>query len=341
MQDYRVRCGDCGTDVEIDDKVRLRAKGQNKYRCSRCGVHITQLSREFGSWPTETFQALDADAKTQFYKSIRDDTNAKEIKEKCVQYLRGYEHHEDWYAEGGEFLPLGVWAKNGYNTQDIEDKSYPWDIREHRVLGTTFRVPIYSAGHRGAKGKAREEENSGAGPSRKRKATEDGADGEASEDGSDSSSSTSSSRSKRKRKKDKKDKKVKKNGKKDKRDKEKAREKEKQRKLEDAATRKLEGQNTRFAEQIVEKVDDTNRTLTSVCGEEMFDELPDNVKRSMKAAKAQLTEIAFDCKKVRDGEPGHKIRHVADAKTCKALLADLKRKIDNTKHMLVQARRFG
>ena len=47
-------------------------------------------------------------------------------------------------TRGGQFLPLSVREKMGYNIEDIQMKSNPEDIEHHPVLGTTYRVEIHT-----------------------------------------------------------------------------------------------------------------------------------------------------------------------------------------------------
>lgn len=48
------------------------------------------------------------------------------------------------FAEGGEYLPLGVWTARGFDAQRIEELSRPEDREQHPVLGMTYRVRIRS-----------------------------------------------------------------------------------------------------------------------------------------------------------------------------------------------------
>ena len=51
---------------------------------------------------------------------------------------------EEW-AEGGVFLPIGVWQTKGFDIQKIQEKSGPEDLSEHPVLGTVYRVRLQSS----------------------------------------------------------------------------------------------------------------------------------------------------------------------------------------------------
>ena len=60
------------------------------------------------------------------------------------ELLEGIEKKEDNFSEGGQFLPLSVWERKGFDVHSIETKSLPQDISEHPVLGTTYRVRLQS-----------------------------------------------------------------------------------------------------------------------------------------------------------------------------------------------------
>ena len=54
---------------------------------------------------------------------------------------------------GGEFRPLGYWKKLGYDDDRIAANSDPDDVRECRVAGKVYRVPVMSHGERGSEGR--------------------------------------------------------------------------------------------------------------------------------------------------------------------------------------------
>ena len=184
----------------------------------------------------------------QFWKFARE-SNAGAIKEKIIFLMRRHETWEKRYQSGGNYLPLSVWATQGYDTQRIERLSRPEDIMEDHVLGKVYRVPVLGVWENGTKGRSITDDSE-AGPTKRRRkaapalppppaeeepaADDPAGDSEPAEDpesgeSSDSSSSSSESSGKHKKKK-KKDKKKKKKGKKDKKDKEKARKKEREEK---------------------------------------------------------------------------------------------------------------
>jgi len=65
---------------------------------------------------------------------------------------RRYQKEEEYYGEGGAYLPLCVWQKKGWDIDLIREKSRPEDIRYMEQGGEVYRVRIMSAGLRGVKG---------------------------------------------------------------------------------------------------------------------------------------------------------------------------------------------
>ena len=177
----------------------------------------------------------------------------------CANYLQ--------IQEGGEFLPLSVWATKGFDIENIASRSRPVDIREHEVLGKTYRVRIMAIGEQGRRGQKRLSENTAAHSLPKSsKALKDGqpevadankstpssgSNTSSSSSGSSSSSSDSESPStdKKKKKKDKKKKKSKKDvkKKKHKKDNKSKKSKAKEQKKQQEAT---EGEVTRRSTQV-------------------------------------------------------------------------------------------
>ena len=112
-----MHCSQCGFQVTME-KLRLRDKMKQKYICNVCECKLTQLRRENGTWPTPEFTMLSEEEQKAFYSAARTCENAKALKTLLDQYVKKYEVEEEVYAENGEFLPLAVWAKRGYNPED-------------------------------------------------------------------------------------------------------------------------------------------------------------------------------------------------------------------------------
>ena len=101
------------------------------------------LSRMVGSWPTEDFKDLAVEVQQAFFASIADKSKA-EMRGMLEELFERIEKKEYNFSEGGQFLPLSVWERKGFDVGSIETKSGPEDIREHPVLGKMYRVRVHS-----------------------------------------------------------------------------------------------------------------------------------------------------------------------------------------------------
>ena len=70
---------------------------------------------------------------------------------KMDELLSATETREESFVDGGEFLPLNVWAVKGYDPDVIKAKTVPADVREDLVVGTTYRLRVLRTNNRGLK----------------------------------------------------------------------------------------------------------------------------------------------------------------------------------------------
>jgi hypothetical protein len=165
----------------------------------------------------------------EFYRGT-DNMTADQLAAKANEVMSAYSSEEQHFFDGGEFLPLSVWERRGFDIQRIESRTRPEDVKDDDVLGKVFRVRIISTGVQMRVGNERKSTIQRKGvatlalpPPPNQLALEDGSVDDDSSYGSDSdsnnSSTTSSSDSHRKKKK--------KGGKKDKKSKKKSHKKSK------------------------------------------------------------------------------------------------------------------
>ena len=149
-KELTVWCSWCATPCRYQD-CRLRSKQKGTWRCEKCNAKCTSLSRFFGTWPTPEFDMLTEEVQADFFKSVRDKTGPQ-ANTACIMLLKSYEKEETYYENGGQFLPLAAWERQGFNIHDIETKSKSHNISQHEVLGTVYRVEILNKGKRGSQG---------------------------------------------------------------------------------------------------------------------------------------------------------------------------------------------
>jgi hypothetical protein len=202
-----------------------------RWRCTNCQTTMQALYRGFGQWPSPGFKDLPKTVREEFYSEMAGKP-ADESRSKVQSLLKSFETHEENYAEQGEFLPLSVWARRGFDAEAITRDSTDVDIRDNvPQLGRCYRVRICSTGLSGRRGMERSHTETAGGKSSqmgraiKRKRAELAADvaepkapadsdDDASSDPSSSSSSSSSGKKKKNKNKNKKEKKKSKKAKK-------------------------------------------------------------------------------------------------------------------------------
>ena len=133
----------------------------------------------------------------------------------AAEQLTSSELSEESFAEGGEYLPLGVWAKRGFDVTRIEQHTRDDDKRICPVLGICFRLRILSKTNVHKRGILRESKRQKTAPEDQVAsasaaaarsaaaplALEDGRASSSSSDSSDSSSNDSSDSRRRKKSK--------------------------------------------------------------------------------------------------------------------------------------------
>ena len=144
-----MRCNTCGTEVDIESNVRVWGKRAQTYRCGVCATRIGQLRRDFGEWPTPQFNQITRAERETFYRHLHTLYGHEQVAAFAEEVLRKVEHHEDYYDEGGSFLPLSIWAVKGYDTDKIIENSKPENCRQCAVVGSVYRIPITSGGKKG------------------------------------------------------------------------------------------------------------------------------------------------------------------------------------------------
>ena len=107
--------------------------------------------------------------RAQFFKFAREN-NAGAIKERITFLMKRHETWEKRYQSGGSYLPLSVWATQGY-TQRIERLPRPEDIMDNDVLGRVYRVPILGVWENGTKGRSIADDSAARPAKRRRNAT--------------------------------------------------------------------------------------------------------------------------------------------------------------------------
>ena len=152
FEERAIRCSYCGLQAT---KIRVRGKMSKVFKCSTCNTKLVQLHNIFGQWPNDQFKNQSEEAKQEFMRNIADCKSASQVEVKANQMLERFEQHSEYYTEGGQFLPLSVWANQGFDVEAIERHSKPEDKMMHHVLGQCYRVKVLNKGIQGERGHSR------------------------------------------------------------------------------------------------------------------------------------------------------------------------------------------
>ena len=87
---------------------------------------------------------------------MHDKISIKELREVVIQSFLKQRLEVASSSKGGDFLPLSVYQKKGYDCKTIEEKTKPCDIEYHPVLGNTYRVAIHNTSEATEERKIRE-----------------------------------------------------------------------------------------------------------------------------------------------------------------------------------------
>ncbi|CAK0818277.1 unnamed protein product, partial [Prorocentrum cordatum] len=110
--------------------------------CANCRVRDQTLRRIFGGWPIAEFDELRNEEQDGFYKECG--CTAAACRDAVKHMLMQVRRKRITDTHSGQYLPLSVYEKLGYNTDDIEQKTAAADIEDHPVLGKTRRVVTHS-----------------------------------------------------------------------------------------------------------------------------------------------------------------------------------------------------
>lgn len=108
--------------------------------CKPCVSKRATLSKMFGSWPLPSFTLLTKEQQTSFWACPARHRGALEVA--LAQEVTAYKINDWKKSKKGKYLPLSVYAKQGFNIKDIAQ--YCTDTKEDPVLGKTYCVNVSS-----------------------------------------------------------------------------------------------------------------------------------------------------------------------------------------------------
>jgi hypothetical protein len=133
-------CKKCNLMVDtVKPGTRLMRKSPPVWQCGSCSSKHVMLSRIFGTFPLPDFAALTADEQSAFWSAAP--TDAHGLRQAVTDTLTNSLMERTETATAGQYLPLDVYSKQGFDTNLIENGCHS---KLHPVLGKTFRLDIDS-----------------------------------------------------------------------------------------------------------------------------------------------------------------------------------------------------
>ena len=87
------------------------SKKEGTFKCCACHSKETTLRRMFGKWPLPQFTQLDEDIRRTFFSSM--DGASRDGLKMELERISSMTSFEDYFSDGGEYLPLSVWKTRG------------------------------------------------------------------------------------------------------------------------------------------------------------------------------------------------------------------------------------
>ena len=139
LRSLRPVCQKCQTECD-PYKAQIKQKGSQKFVCNLCNSRQVQISKMFGKFPQEEFSELSQDQMVEFWRKARDADKTPRLKMLFLDTLVKRRVDKATASVEGKYLPLSVYASQGFDTAQIEEKCT--DTQQHPIFGLTYRVPI-------------------------------------------------------------------------------------------------------------------------------------------------------------------------------------------------------
>ena len=132
----RRSCAQCALPVRAEVVAQIRSG--NTLKCNSCNSKNVILHRMFGQWPIDGSKELDETERQTFW---RESVPKKEhLFKNMTDVLTKKIVEAQQKSKGGAYLPLTVYAMQGFNVDDISARCT--DTCEDPVLGTCYKVDI-------------------------------------------------------------------------------------------------------------------------------------------------------------------------------------------------------
>lgn len=144
--DASLRCNQCDCVLEAEN-LSARKNYLAKLVCKGCKATTEMLRRNLGTAMPSQWDLLNKEEQTKFWKeclSLRDQDGAlryKAVRALLTKHMVTKVINTSTSAVGGQFRPLSFYERQGYCTEDIEEKA---ESRICPVVGLTYLLPVVS-----------------------------------------------------------------------------------------------------------------------------------------------------------------------------------------------------
>ena len=143
-------CCDC---LQECTSFRIKSKGENGARCTKCDYTRLRIHRDKGAGFSHKLMEIPKETLVEFFKASHQMT-AREQRTSYDLTMSKHSTRERYFERGGAFKPLSVWEREGFDVTPIATKSEPEDVMPCRLFGLVYRVPTLTVGQRGTDGHA-------------------------------------------------------------------------------------------------------------------------------------------------------------------------------------------
>jgi hypothetical protein len=138
--DTRPRCSRCG-DLADPLRAQLVGKCQGYFICPTCNSRGVMLSRVDGFKTFQkTFKSFTRAEKELFWKDCGTAKGTPQLMEVVEKHRSRLAYTDNSSSVGGGYYPLTWYKKNGFPWKRIRARCT--DTKEHRLLGTCYRVDV-------------------------------------------------------------------------------------------------------------------------------------------------------------------------------------------------------
>lgn len=124
QSDPEMPCLKCGMPTSVETS---RARGAG-LTCQDCTNIYQMIYRRLGGTPMD-LQAMSPEEQKEFFRSSGERVRVAPagarwtlVRAQMVSSMTTFRTQQTKYSVAREFLPLSVWEKRGFNTQDIQEK---------------------------------------------------------------------------------------------------------------------------------------------------------------------------------------------------------------------------